>query len=150
VTALENEKEDLDRWLNDEKEDTENTREDAQASHKRVADLEVEVKNMPGYCEKTESATRAGVDRAHSLFVDVYHNLGTQTAPFDKSGEEVGNRSLWWLQDELELLPSIVTCLMSYASLVTCERATNALSHEGCRHFEVFDRGNEDFNAGVF
>ena len=40
--------------------------------------------------------------------------------------------------------------LMSYVSLVTCEGDANALSHEGCRHFEAFDRVNEDFDAGVF
>jgi hypothetical protein len=28
--------------------------------------------------------------------------------------------------------------------------AANALSHEGCRHFEAFDQGNKDFDAGVF
>jgi hypothetical protein len=43
-----------------------------------------------------------------------------------------------------------MTGLMSYASLVTCEGAANALSREGCMHFETFDRGNEDFYAGVF
>jgi hypothetical protein len=26
----------------------------------------------------------------------------------------------------------------------------NALSHEGGRHFEVFDRANEDFHRGMF
>jgi hypothetical protein len=76
----------------------------------------------------------------HTLFVDVYRDRGAHTAPFDKSGEEVGSRFLGWLQDELESLPSIVTC----------EGATNALSREGCRHFEAFDRGNEEFDAGVF
>jgi hypothetical protein len=40
--------------------------------------------------------------------------------------------------------------LMSFASLITCEGATNALSREGCRHFEVFDRSNEDFDRGIF
>ena len=39
---------------------------------------------------------------------------------------------------------------MSYASLVSCERATNALACEGCRHFEAFDQSNEDFDASVF
>jgi hypothetical protein len=43
-----------------------------------------------------------------------------------------------------------MTSLMSYASLVSCEGAMNALAHEGCRHFEAFDRSNEDFGAGVF
>ena len=40
--------------------------------------------------------------------------------------------------------------LMTYASLVSCEGVTNALSHKGCRHFEAFERVNEDFGAGVF
>jgi hypothetical protein len=62
----------------------------------------------------------------------------------------VGLRFLGWLQEELELLPSIVTGLMSFASLITCEGAANALSHEGCRHFEVFDRATEDFDRGIF
>jgi hypothetical protein len=87
---------------------------------------------MRDHRERTESATRAGVDRAHMLFVDAYRDLGAQTAPFDKTGEE-GTCFLGWLQEELESLPSIVTGLMSYASLVTCEGATNALSREGCR-----------------
>jgi hypothetical protein len=39
---------------------------------------------------------------------------------------------------------------MSFASLITCEGAVNALSREGCRHFEVFDRSNEDFDRGIF
>jgi hypothetical protein len=29
--------------------------------------------------------------------------------------------------------------LMSFASLITCEGATNAFSREGCRHIKVFD-----------
>jgi hypothetical protein len=48
-------------------------------------------------------------------------------------------RFLGWLQEELEVLPTIVTGPMSFASLVTCEGAVNALSREGCRHFEAFD-----------
>jgi hypothetical protein len=39
---------------------------------------------------------------------------------------------------------------MSFASFITCEGAANALSREGCRHFEVFDRSNEDFDRGIF
>jgi hypothetical protein len=48
------------------------------------------------------------------------------------------------------VLPTIVTGLMSFASLVICEGAVNALSHEGCRHFKVFDRSDEDFERGIF
>jgi chromosome segregation ATPase len=70
VTVLEKEKKELGRRLNDEKEDAENARVEAQAARKRVADLELEVRNMRNYREKTELATCTGVDRAHTLFVD--------------------------------------------------------------------------------
>jgi hypothetical protein len=97
-----------------------------------------------------ESSTHARVEQAHTFFVDEYRDFGAQTAPLTNQGEEVGIRFLGWLQDELESLLSIVMGLMSYASLVTCEGAANALSREGCKHFEVFDRANEDFDRGVF
>jgi hypothetical protein len=41
--------------------------------------------------------------------------------PFDTSGKEVGLRFLGWLQEEMEVLPTIVTGLMSFSALVTCE-----------------------------
>jgi hypothetical protein len=72
---------------------------------------------MHGYREKMESATRDRVDRAHTLFVDAYRDLGALTAPFDKSGEEVGTHLLGWLQEELKSLPSIVMGFMSYGRL---------------------------------
>ena len=84
------------------------------------------------------------------MLVDTYWQLGACTPPFDASGKEVGLRFLGWLQEELEVLPSIVTGLMSFASLITCEGAANALSREGCRHFEVFDRSDEDFDREIF
>jgi hypothetical protein len=43
------------------------------------------------------------------------------------------------------VLPTIATGLMSFASLVTCEGALNALTREGCGHFEVFDQLDENF-----
>jgi hypothetical protein len=52
--------------------------------------------------------------------------------------------------EELESLPSIAASLMSYASLITCEGVANALSCEGCMHFEAFDQSNEDFDHEVF
>jgi hypothetical protein len=157
VSVLEKDREDLSRRLNDEKEataeaktDVENARAEAKAAHKRATKLELEVKNMHAYPKKTKLATCAGVDRVYTLFVDVYRDLGAQTAPFYKSGGKVGTPFLGWLQEELESLPSIVTGLMSYASLVSFVEAANALAHEGCRHFEAFDQSNKDFNAGVF
>jgi hypothetical protein len=48
------------------------------------------------------------------------------------------------------VLPTIVTGLMSFASLVTCEGAVNALSLEGCRDFKVFDQNDEYFECEIF
>ena len=61
-----------------------------------------------------------------------------------------GLRFLEWLQEELGVLPTIVTGFMSFTSLVTCEGAMNALSREGCGHFEVFDQSDEGFEREIF
>jgi hypothetical protein len=63
---------------------------------------------------------------------------------------ESGLRCLEWLQEELLALPTIVEGFMSFASLVTCEGAMNVLSREGCSHYEVFDRSNEDFEREIY
>ena len=76
--------------------------------------------------------------------------FGRADDPFEKSEGEVGTCLLGGVQEELEFLLSIMTQIMSYASLVTYEGAANALSREGCRHFEAFDRSYEDFDQGVF
>jgi hypothetical protein len=151
------EKEDLGRRLAAEKEDADKARAEAQATRaeanlalKCATDTKSGHRSLRGYLDKEEASTRTGVDRAHAFLVDVYRQLGARTTPFDTSSEEVGLRFLGWLQEELELLPSIVTGLMSFASLITCEGAANALSREGCRHFKVFDRANENFNRGIF
>jgi hypothetical protein len=47
------------------------------------------------------------------------------------------------------VLPTIVTGLMSFASLVTYEGAVNALFSEGCGHFEVFDQSDEGFEREI-
>jgi hypothetical protein len=119
--------------------EAESARAEAQALRKRATELELEVKSMCAYRDKTESATRSWVDRAHTLFVDAYRDLGAQTTPFDKSGGKVRTRFLEWLQEELESLPSIVMSLMSYASLMSCEGAANALAREGYRHFKAIE-----------
>jgi hypothetical protein len=150
-------KEDLSRRLAKEREGAKKARAEAQAARaeaslalRRATNAESVLKSLHGYVDKTEASTHAGVDRAHALLIDAYRQLGARTAPFDKSGEEVGLRFLGWLQEELEMLSSITTGLMCYASLVTCEGAANALSREGCRHFKVFDRVTKDFDRGIF
>jgi hypothetical protein len=157
LMVVEAEKEDLDRRLVAEREDVEKDRAKAQAARaeanlalKRAIDVESGQRSLRGYVDKTAASTHAGVDRAHTLLMEAYRQLGARTAPFDKSGEEVGLRFLGWLQEELELLPSIVTSLMSFTLLITYEGATNALSCEGCRHFKVFDRATKDFDRGIF
>jgi 3-phenylpropionate/cinnamic acid dioxygenase small subunit len=83
VMVLEMEKEDLSHRLNDDKEttaeaktDAKNARAEAQDTRQCAAGLELEVRNMCAYREKMESATRVEVDRAHTLFVDAYRDLG--------------------------------------------------------------------------
>jgi chromosome segregation ATPase len=111
LSVAEKEREDLNRRLAEEKEGVERAHAEAQAARveakdvraeaelalKRATDKESELKSLCSYCEKTEASTCAGVERAHTLFVEAYRELGAQTAPFDKSGEEVGLRFLRWL-----------------------------------------------------
>jgi hypothetical protein len=134
LLAVEKEKEDLGRRLAVEKEGAETARTEAQAARaeaqavrteaqascakaktarKHITDMELEPRNICSHCEKTKASTRARVKQAHTLFVEAYCELSTETAPFDKLGEEVGLRFLGWLQEELESLPSIAMGLMS-------------------------------------
>ena len=135
LSAAEVEKEDLGRRLAAEKEDVDRACAEAQAARaeaklaraeanlalQRAAEAEASHRSLCGYLDKAEASTRTEVDRAHALLVDAYRQLGARTAPFDASGKEVGLRFLGWLQEELEMLLSIVTGLMSFASLITCE-----------------------------
>jgi hypothetical protein len=82
--------------------------------------------------------------------VDTYRELGAQTADFEVPDREAGLRFLEWLQEELLVLLTIMEGYMSFASLVTCEGAMNALSREGCRHYEVFDEADKSFERGIF
>jgi hypothetical protein len=77
--------------------ETQASRAEARLALKRATDAESGLKRLRSYTEKTEASTGAGVERAHALFVDAYHDLGARIASFDKSGEEVGLRFLKWL-----------------------------------------------------
>jgi hypothetical protein len=100
--------------------------------------------------ERVEASTRVEVERTRKQLVDSYRELGARTADFEVPDREAGLRCLEWLQEELQALPTIVAVFMSYASLVTCEGAMNALSREGCSHYEVFDQSDEDFGRDIF
>jgi hypothetical protein len=116
----------------------------------RTEDLEARLDSLRNHVDKAEASTRVEVERTHSQFMDAYQELGARTATFDAPGQEVGLRFLEWLQEELVVLSTIAMGLMSFASLVTCEGAVNALSCEGCGHFEVFDQSDENFERAIF
>jgi hypothetical protein len=88
LMAAEAEKEDLSHRLAAERENAE-VRAEASLAFKRATDAESRLKSLCSYVDKTEASTRARVDRAHVLLMDVYRQLSARTAPFDKSGKEV-------------------------------------------------------------
>ena len=159
--ALEAEKTDLRRQLAEERREANKAIADAQAAQaeakvaraegslarQRAEELEARFNALRSRVDKAESSTRAEVERTHAQFVDAYRELGARTADFEVPGQEASLRFLEWLQEELLVLPTIVTGFMSFASLVTCEGAMNALSREGCRHYEVFDQADENLNV---
>jgi hypothetical protein len=114
-------------------------------ARERAAQLEERLNALQSRVERTEAVTRAEAERTRKQLVDSYHELGARTGDFEVPDREPGLRCLEWVQEELQAFPTIVEGFMSYASLVTCEGAMNALSREGRRHFEVFDQADEDF-----
>jgi hypothetical protein len=164
LAAAEAEKGDLRRQLAEESRDANKAIVDAQAAQaevklaraeaslarQRVEELEVRINRLRNRVDKTEVSTSAEVERTHAQFVDAYRELGARTAAFEAPGQEAGLCFLERLQEELGVLPTIVTGLMSFASLVTYEGVVNALSREGCGHFEVFNLLNEGFKREIF
>jgi hypothetical protein len=150
VAALEAEKTDLRRQLVEERREANQAITEAQAEAKvaraegslasqRAEEWEGRFNALHGRVDKAEASTRSEVERTLAQLVDSYRELGARTADFEVPDREAGLRFLEWLQEELLVLPTIVEGFMSFASLVTCEGAMNALSREGCRHYEVFD-----------
>jgi hypothetical protein len=100
--------------------------------------------------ERTEASMHSKAERTRKQLMDSYHELGARTANFEVPNQEPRLCCLEWLQKELLALPAIVEGFMSYVSQVTCEGAMNALSREGCRHYEVFDQSDEDFEREIY
>lgn len=125
-------------------------RAESSLASQRAEKLEARYNALRSRVDKAEASTRSEVERTHAQFVDAYRELGARTADFEVPGQEAGLRLLEWLQEELLVLPTIVTGFMSFASLVTCEGAMNALSREGCRHYEVFDQADKNFEREIF
>jgi hypothetical protein len=119
-------------------------------ARERAAQLEERLNALQSRVERTEAATRAEAERTRKQLMDSYHELGARTGDFEVPDREPGLRCLEWIQEELQALPTIVEGFMSYASLVTCEGVMNALSREGCRHFEVFNQADEDFERDIY
>jgi hypothetical protein len=116
----------------------------------RAKQLEERLSALRAHVESAEASTCAEAERTRKHLMDTYHELGERTADFEVPDREPGLRCLEWVQEELQALPTIVEGFMSYASLVTCEGAMNALSREGCRHYEVFDQADEDFECDIY
>jgi hypothetical protein len=164
VAALEGERTDLRRQLVEERREANQAIAKAQAAQaeanlarvegsltsQRAEEWEVRFNALQARMERAEASTRSEVERTRKQLVDSYRELGARTADFEVPDREAGLRFLEWLQEELLALPTIVEGFMSFASLVTCEGAMNALSREGCSHYEVFDRSNEDFEREIF
>jgi hypothetical protein len=164
VAAMEAERADLRRQLAEERREANKAIPDAQAAQaeakvarvegslarQRAEELEARLNALRNRVDKAEASTCAEVKRMHAQFGDAYRELGARTADFEVPDQEAVLRFLEWLQEELGVLLTIVTGFMSFASLVTCEGAVNALSHEGCMHYEVFDQADENFEREIF
>jgi hypothetical protein len=164
VAALEGERTDLRRQLVEERREANQAIAKAQAAQaeakltrvegslasQRAEEWEVRFNALQARMERVEASTRSEVERTRKQLVDSYRELGARTADFEVPDREAGLRFLEWLQEELLALPTIVEGFMSFASLVTCEGALNALSREGCSHYEVFDRSDEDFGREIY
>jgi hypothetical protein len=164
VATLEAEKTDLRRRLVEERREANQAIAEAQAvqaeaklaraegslASQRAEEWEVRFNALRGRVDKSEASTRSEVERTLAQLVDSYRELGARTAEFEVPDREAGLRFLEWLQEELLVLPTIVEGFMSFAFLVTCEGAMNALSREGCRHYEVFDQSDGSFEREIF
>jgi hypothetical protein len=164
VAALEAEKTDLRRQLAEERREANQVITEAQATQaeakvaraegslasQRAEEWEARFNALRGRVDKAEASTCSEVERTLAQFVSSYRELGARTANFEVPDREAGLRFLEWLQEELLVLPTIMEGFMSFASLVTCEGAMNALSCEGCRHYEVFDQADESFEREIF
>jgi hypothetical protein len=125
-------------------------RADGSLASQRAEEWEVWFNALHDRMERAEASTCSEVERTRKQLVDSYRELGAQTDDFEVPDREAGLRFLEWLQEELLALPTIAEGFMSFASLVTCEGAMNALSREGCSHYEAFDRSDEDFGREIF
>jgi hypothetical protein len=164
VAALEAKKTDLRRRLAEERREANQADTEAQAAraeaklaraehslaNQHAEEWEVSFNALRSHVDKAEASARSEVERLHAQLVDAYRDLDARTADFEVPDREAGLRFLEWLQEELLVLPTIVHGFMSYASLVTCEGTMNALSREGCKHYEVFDRSDKDFEREIF
>ena len=163
VAAMEAEKTDLRRQLAEERREANQAIAEAQAARaeakvaraeislgsQRAEELEARLNSLRSRVDKAEASTCSEVERTHAQFMDAYRELGAQTADFEVPSREAGLRFLEWLQ-ELLVLPTIMEGFMSFASLVTCEGSMNTLSREGCRHFEVFNQSDENFERDIY
>jgi hypothetical protein len=164
VAALEKEKADLRRQLAGERREANETiaKEQAAQAEAKLARAEGNIaKELAGQLQGrltalesrakgAEAAMRAEAERTRTQLMATYRELGARTGGYEVPEREPGLRCLEWVQEELQELPTVLGGLMSFTSLITCEGAMNALSREGCRHFEAFDLADEDFGRDIY
>ncbi len=126
----------LEWWQEELQAEAKVARAEGSLASQRAEEWEARFNALRGRVDKAEASTRSEVERTLVQFVDSYRELGARTADFEVPDREAGLRFLEWWQEELLVLPTIVEGFMSFASLVTCEGAMNALSREGCSHYE--------------
>jgi hypothetical protein len=145
LAAAEAEKEDLRRQLTEERRDANKACAEVQSAqaeaklawaeaslaYQRGEEMETTLGGLRDRLDKMEASTRVEVERTHTKLMDAYQELGARIAPFEAPGQEVGLRFLGWLHEELEVLPTIVMGLMSFASLITCEGGRECLVLRG-------------------
>jgi small-conductance mechanosensitive channel len=148
VAVLEKEKADLRRQLAGERREINEAlarekaaqaeaklaRAEGNIARERAEQLQERLTALKGRMERAEAVSRAEAERTRKQLMDTYRELGAGTGEFEVPDREAGLRFLEWVQEELQALLTVVEGFMSYASLVTCEGAMNALSREGCRH----------------
>jgi hypothetical protein len=113
-------------------------------------DLRERLTALESRAKGAEAVVRTEAERTRTQLMATYRELGARTGDFVVPEREAGLRCLEWVQEELQELPTVLRGLMSFASLVTCEGAMNALSREGCRHYEAFDQADEDFGRNIY
>jgi hypothetical protein len=153
VAALEREKADLRRQLAAERREANEAIAKEQAAQaeaklaraegnlaKELAEhLQERLTALESHAKGAEAAMRAEADRTRTQLMDTYRELGART-------ESPGFTVCSGCRRSYRNSPLSWGGLCRTPPWSPARGAMNALSREGCRHFEVFDQADEDFD----